>query len=64
MELWRRVLPVPVLEVGYEKMVVDLDGVTRRLVGGCGLAWELACLTFYEGKGPDGQSQLGAPANL
>jgi hypothetical protein len=49
---WRRVLPVPILEVDYEETVADLEGVARRLVAWCGLEWEPGCLAFYEGKGP------------
>jgi tetratricopeptide (TPR) repeat protein len=49
---WRRVLPVPVLEVGYEETVADLEGVARRLLAFCGLEWEPRCLAFHEGKGP------------
>jgi tetratricopeptide (TPR) repeat protein len=52
MEHWRRVLPVPVLEVDYEETVADLEGAARRLVGWCGLDWERACLAFHEGKRP------------
>lgn len=44
---WRRVLPVPVLEVDYEETVADLEGVVRRLVGWCGLPWDAACLDFH-----------------
>jgi hypothetical protein len=52
MEHWRRVLPVPVLEVDYEETVADLPGVARRLVDWCGLEWQPACLAFHEGKRP------------
>jgi tetratricopeptide (TPR) repeat protein len=52
MEHWRRVLPVPVLEVDYEETVADLEGVARRLVAWCGLEWEPACLSFYDGRRP------------
>jgi tetratricopeptide (TPR) repeat protein len=52
MDHWRRVLPVRLLEVDYEKTVADLEGVARRLVGWCGLDWEPACLAFHEGKRP------------
>jgi hypothetical protein len=44
---WRRVLPVPVLEVDYEETVVDLERVARRLVDWCGLPWDPACLDFH-----------------
>jgi tetratricopeptide (TPR) repeat protein len=49
---WRRVLPVPMLEIDYEETVADLEGVARRLVAWCGLEWEPACLAFHETKRP------------
>ena len=49
---WRQVLPVPVLEVDYEETVADLEGVARRLVAWCGLAWEPACLAFHQTRRP------------
>ena len=48
MQHWRKVLPVPILEVSYEAVVADLEGQARRVVAGCGLEWEPACLAFYE----------------
>jgi tetratricopeptide (TPR) repeat protein len=52
MEHWRKVLPVPLLEVDYEETVADLEGVARKLVAHCGLAWEPACLEFQRAKRP------------
>jgi hypothetical protein len=52
MDHWRRVLPVPVLEVDYEETVDDLEAVARRLVEWCGLGWELRCLDFHEVQRP------------
>jgi tetratricopeptide (TPR) repeat protein len=52
MEHWRRVLPMPVLEVDYEETVADLEGVARRLVAWCGLEWEPTCLAFHMGTRP------------
>ncbi len=52
MEHWRRLLPVPVLEVDYEETVADLEGVARRLVEWVGLEWEPACLAFHETRRP------------
>ena len=52
MDHWQRVLPVQMLEVGYEETVADLESVARRLVAWCGLEWEPACLAFHESKGP------------
>lgn len=49
---WRRVLPVPVLEVDYEETVADLEGVARRLVAWCGLPWNPACLDFHRAARP------------
>ena len=52
MEHWRRVLPVPLLEVDYEETVVDLEGVARMLLAWCGLEWEPQCLQFHQTKRP------------
>jgi tetratricopeptide (TPR) repeat protein len=52
MEHWRRVLPVQLLEADYEETVADLEGVARRLVAWCGLAWEPTCLEFHQTKRP------------
>jgi tetratricopeptide (TPR) repeat protein len=49
---WRRVLPVPLVEVDYEQVVGDLEGEARRLVSACGLAWEPGCLAFHETRRP------------
>ena len=48
MDLWRRVLPIPVLEVRYEDLVEDLDGQSRRIIDFCGLDWDDRCLRFWE----------------
>ncbi|MGO8746639.1 MAG: sulfotransferase family protein, partial [Thermoguttaceae bacterium] len=52
MEHWRKVLPAPLLEVDYEETVANLEGVARKLVAWCGLAWEPACLEFHQAKRP------------
>ncbi len=48
MDHWQRVLPVPFLNVDYEELVEDLEGVARRLIAWCGLEWEPQCLKFHE----------------
>ena len=50
MEHWRKVLPVPLLEVDYEETVADLEGAARKLVAWCGLTWEPGCLEFHRAK--------------
>jgi tetratricopeptide (TPR) repeat protein len=52
MDHWREVLPLPVHEVDYAETVSDLEGVARRLVAACGLAWEPACLEFHRTRRP------------
>jgi tetratricopeptide (TPR) repeat protein len=52
MAYWREVLPVPLLEVDYEETVADLEGVARKLVAWCGMAWEPGCLEFQRAKRP------------
>jgi hypothetical protein len=45
---WQQVLPVPVHEVVYERLVEDFEAEARRLIAACGLYWEPACLEFYQ----------------
>jgi tetratricopeptide (TPR) repeat protein len=45
---WRAVMPGRVLDVDYERVVLDLEGEARRLLEFCGLSWESACLRFHE----------------
>jgi hypothetical protein len=44
---YRAVLPIPILEVSYEHLVADQEGVTRRLLDFVGLEWDEACLSFH-----------------
>jgi tetratricopeptide (TPR) repeat protein len=52
MEHWQSVLPVPLLELDYEETVADLEGVARKLVAWCDLAWEPGCLEFHQAVRP------------
>ncbi len=45
---WRRVLPVPLLEVDYEELTADQEGVSRRLLDWVGLEWDPNCLNFHK----------------
>ena len=45
---WRQVLPIPVLDVDYEKLIADQEVESRRIVDFLGLEWEDACLNYYE----------------
>jgi Sulfotransferase family len=47
MRHWDRVLPGRVLRVHYEDLVDDLEGSVRRLLAGCGVAFEPACVEFH-----------------
>lgn len=48
MEHWKKVLPVPILEVRYEEMVADNEAKSRELLEFCGLEWDDACLEFQK----------------
>ncbi len=52
MALWRAALPDRVLELGYEALVEDQAGQTRRLLDHCGLDWSDACLDFHANAAP------------
>lgn len=48
MDHWKKVLPIPILDVRYEDMIADQEGMARRLIDFVGLPWDDACLRFYE----------------
>jgi tetratricopeptide (TPR) repeat protein len=48
MEYWSRVVPIRMHEVVYEDMVANQERVSRELIAFCGLAWDEACLKYYQ----------------
>lgn len=48
---WRRVRPLPTLEVVYEDLVGNQEGESRRLIDFLGLEWDDACLDFHRRDG-------------
>lgn len=47
MEHWRRVLPSPIHEVDYSRLIDEQESETRALLTHCGLEWNEACLEFF-----------------
>ncbi|HWK45706.1 MAG TPA: sulfotransferase [Stellaceae bacterium] len=48
---WHRVLPAErYIEVDYEAVVDDLEGVARQLISFLGLPWDEACLRFQDNR--------------
>lgn len=52
MAFWRDQAPGRVLEIGYEDLVADQEGQTRRLLAHCGLEWSDRCLDFHNNAAP------------
>ena len=50
MEHWRNVIKLPLLEVQYEDLIVNQEGVSRSLVEFCDLEWHDDCLQFHKNK--------------
>ena len=46
MRHWQQVLPNPMINVNYEDIVQDIEGVARRAVDFLGLEWDQACLDY------------------
>jgi tetratricopeptide (TPR) repeat protein len=44
---WRQVLPVPLLEVDYERLIEDAPAEIRKIIDFAGLKWDDACLNFH-----------------
>ncbi|MHC4769614.1 MAG: tetratricopeptide repeat-containing sulfotransferase family protein [Planctomycetota bacterium] len=47
MEHWKQVVKQPILEVGYEALVDNLEAESRRIIEFVGLGWDDACLRFH-----------------
>jgi len=45
---WKQVLTIPIHEVRYEDLVLDLEGQSRRIADFLHLPWDERCLKFYE----------------
>jgi len=52
MDHWRAILPGRLLEVDYEAVVAQQEAETRRMLDGCGLAFEDACLAPERNESP------------
>ena len=44
MEHWRKVLPLPMIEVSYEDMILNTEQMTRKTLDILGLEWDERCL--------------------
>lgn len=47
MDHWRTVLDIPLLEITYEKLVMDTKGHAQEMVDFLGLDWDERCLDFH-----------------
>lgn len=45
---WRKVSPLPILDVKYEALACDQERVTRDILEFCDLPWSDSCLEFYK----------------
>ncbi len=50
MQHWQEDLKLPIVDIRYEALVAEPEAETRRLIAACGLAWDDACLRFFENK--------------
>ena len=48
MQHWHDVLPIPVLDIKYEKLVEDQEKESRRIIEYLGLEWDDSCLSFQK----------------
>jgi len=49
---WQKVIPNPMMEVHYEDMIEDTEGMARKVIDFIGLDWDPACLSFQDNKAP------------
>ena len=52
MKHWHKVLPLDIMDVHYEDVIADQEGMSRKIVEFAGLEWDDACLEFYKSDRP------------
>lgn len=45
---WAQVLPAPIFELNYERLIDKQHATSRELVAFCGLDWDERCLSFHQ----------------
>ena len=50
MNHWKNVLNISMLEVRYEDLIADQEGVSRKMIAFVDLPWDERCLRYYESK--------------
>jgi tetratricopeptide (TPR) repeat protein len=48
MQFWKGMFGDDILDLSYEKLTLDQEAETRRLLDYCGLDWDPACLDFHK----------------
>jgi tetratricopeptide (TPR) repeat protein len=48
MRYWHEVFPGKIYDISYEKLVLDQEAETRKLLAHCDLSWDDACLSFHK----------------
>lgn len=66
MHHWRELCGGWFLDLSYEELVDDQEGVSRRIIEFCGLEWQPACLEFHNNAAPvatASSAQVREPVN-
>ena len=50
MKHWKSVLDIPIMDIKYEELIADQEGITRTMLSFCGLEWNDNCLNFFDSK--------------
>lgn len=48
MRFWREHLDIPIMDVRYEDLVSNQEGVSKEILEFCGLDWDESCLKYFE----------------
>ncbi len=48
MEHWKSTLDIPVMDIKYEDLIENPEGVSRNLMCFCELEWDASCLRYFE----------------
>ena len=48
MKFWHKKFPGQIYDISYEKLTINQESESKKLVEYCGLGWDKNCLEFYK----------------
>ncbi len=63
LKFWKKLLPNDILNVEYEKLIIDTKNETKKILDFCEIEWNENCLNFSNNKTPIKTASVGQARN-